>query len=435
MTPAVNDPRQVIKRLNYFGLAVVAITIFGVGGWAATAQLSGAVIGSGTIIVETFAKKVQHPTGGVVGQILVKEGDRVEAGQIVIRLDDTVPRATVGVIVAQLVELRAREGRLQAERDDAENLSFPSDLVARNKEANVATALADEEKLFHSRRTSRQGQREQLKERINQSKQEIIGLTAQQEAKANEIKFIGEELKGVAELYEKKLVPIVRFMQLQRDQARIQGERGNLIAEIARAKAKIVETELQILQLDRDFRTEVLKELRDAQGKIAELKERLVAAEDQLRRVDIPAPQSGVVHQLAVHTVGGVIGAQETIMLIIPHSDKLVVEAKIAPPDVDQVTLGARVSIQVMAGNRRTTPSVNGVVTHIAADLTKEQQTNLTYYIVRASIPDDEIKRLGDLKLLPGMPAEIFVQTQDRTPLEFLIKPLTDQIARTFRER
>ena len=258
--------------------------------------------------------------------------------------------------------------------------------------------MAGEEKLFESRKTARTGQRAQLRERIAQMNEEIRGLSAQLAAKETELELIGQELVGVTDLYKKNLVSISRFMQLQRDQTRLQGERGSLIADIARARGKISETELQIIQLDQDFRTEVLKELRDAQGKIAELKERVTAAEDQLKRVDLRAPQTGFVHQLAVHTVGGVISNGETIMLIVPRADDLVVEAKVAPNDIDQVAVGAKAVVRIMAGNQRTTPEIAGTVIRVSADLAREQangaQPAQAYYTVRIALPPEEVARL-----------------------------------------
>jgi len=310
----IEDPRRTIRKLNLVGLAITVLLVGGVGGWAASTQLAGAVIAPGTIVVESSVKKVQHPTGGVVGEILVKEGDEVEAGQIVLRLDDTVTRATLGVVRSQLDELQAREARLLAERDDADVIVFPAQLTSGHEDASAATAVAGERRLFESRRSARTGQRSQLRERVAQTKEEIRGLTAQQEAKESELQLIAKELTGVSELYQKNLVSISRFTQLQRDQTRIQGERGQLIADIARARGKISETELQIIQVDQDFRTEVLKDMRETQGKIAELKERVTAAEDQLKRVDLRSPQTGYVHQLMVHTVGGVISNGELIM-------------------------------------------------------------------------------------------------------------------------
>jgi HlyD family secretion protein len=431
--------RAMIRSLNIAGLAMVVAFVGCIGGWAATSEIAGAVIGSGSLIVESVVKKVQHPAGGVIKEILVRDGSTVEEGQVLVRLDDTLPRATLGVVRSQLDENKARHARLLAERDTAEAIDFPGDLTVRSGEASVEAALNGEIKLFESRKAARAGQRSQLRERIAQTNEEIRGLTAQQQAKEGEIKLIAEELVGVSELYSKNLVSISRFMQLQRDKSRIEGERGQFIAEIARARAKISETELQIIQLEQEFRTEVLKELRDTQGKIAELVERMAAAEDQLMRVDIRAPRSGVVHSLAVHTIGGVIGNAETLMTIVPHGDELIVEAKVAPQDVDQIGIGAPARVRIMAGNQPTMPELNGILTHVSADLTREQSHGLApaqaYYSVRASLSKAEIERLGAFRLMPGMPAEVFIQTQSRTPLQYLIKPLRDQIARSFRER
>ena len=239
-------------------------------------------------------------------------------------------------------------------------------------------------------------------------------------------------------MYKKNLVTIMRYSQLHRDEARIKGERGQLTASLASARGKISELELQILQIERDFRAEVLKDLRDTQGRLAEIRERLTAAEDQLNRIELKAPQSGIVHQLSVHTVGGVIANGELVMQIVPITDKLIVEAKVSPSDIDQIALDAKATVKIMAGNQRTTPDLVGFVTHISADLTREQQAGqpaLTYYTVRVALPPDQVSRLKDIRLVPGMPAETFIQTYDRTPLQYFLKPLSDQIARTFRER
>ena len=435
MNSSTQEPRRAIRNLNLVGCVIILVLLGGFGGWAATAQLHGAVIASGTVVVETNVKKVQHPSGGIVGQLLVKDGQAVKEGEIVMRLDDTVTRATLGAVRSQLDELLARETRLLAERDEAEKLVFPEQLTSRKADPAVAAAMAGEVKLFESRKTARQGQKAQLRERIAQINEEIRGLSAQHQAKESEIKFIAEELAGVSKLYKDNLVTIVRYNQLQRDQAKLHGERGQFVAEMAKARGRISEINLQIIQLDQDFRTEVLKDLREAQGKIAELKERVVAAEDQLKRVDIRAPQSGVVHQLAVHTVGGVIGNAETLMLVVPKADALIIEAKVATQDIDQVSVGAKAVVRIMAGNQRTTPEVNGALTHVSADQSKDEKTNQIYYTVRVALSEEEVRRLGDLKLVPGMPSEVFIQTGERTPLQYLLKPLREQIARTFRER
>ncbi len=435
MSPDVDDPHGAIRTLNITGLVLLVLLVSGVGGWAITSQLVGAVIAPGTLVAESNNKKVQHPTGGIVVDIRVKEGSLVEVGEIVLRLDSTLTNATLGIVRSQLNELLAREARLLAEREGALEIIIPETLSARRGETSVGTAILGEEKLFESRRNARAGLRAQLRERIAQVSEEIRGLSAQFDAKEQEIKLIDEELIGVGELYQKKLITIIRYMQLLREQAKINGEHGMLVADIARARGKVTEIELQIIQIDQDFRTEVLRDLRDAQGKLAELKERHVAAEDQLRRADIRSPQAGTVHQLSVHTIGGVVGQGETIMQVVPRADKLVVEVKVAPQDVDQLVIGSKVTVRIMAGNQRTMPDVAGVLTRISADLTRDSQTNQVYYVVRVSLDEEQVRGLHDLTLVPGMPAEAFIQTQERTPLQYLLGPLSQQIARTFRER
>jgi HlyD family secretion protein len=424
-----------IRRHLLGGLAVVALLAGGVGGLAATTELAGAVIAPGVMVVDTNVKKVQHPTGGVVGELRVRDGDRVKAGDVVVRLDETITQANLAIVVKSLNEMQARLARLEAERDDAASIDFPADSLARSKNVEVVRSIEGERNLFNCRRKARAGQKAQLAERIAQLREEIQGLTGQVAAKKREIELIGQELEGVRELWRKNLVQIQRVTALERDAARLEGERGQLIAATAQSKGKTSEIELQIIQIDQDLRSEVAKELREVQAKIAELVERKVAAEDQLKRIDIRAPQDGMVHQLNVHTVGGVITAGEAMMLIVPEADALTVEAKLAPQDIDQVHPGQAAALRFSTFNQRTTPELKGTVTRVSADLTTDQRTGASYYTVRISIPENEVARLGGLKLLPGMPLETFIQTGDRTVLSYLTKPLTDQIMRSFRGR
>jgi HlyD family secretion protein len=434
MSP-VEGPRQMIRRFNVVGFALMLALFGGFGGWAATSQLAGAVIAPGTIVVESSVKKIQHLTGGVIGEILVREGDAVEAGQVLIRLNETLTKASLGIVLSQREELTAREARLIAERDGAPQIAFPEPLVRRKQEPLVAATMAGEINLFQSRRNGNEGQKAQLRERIAQTNEEIRGLSAQLTAKENELKYITEELVGVTDLYKKNLVTVMRYNQLQREEARLGGERVHIISEMARARGRISESELQILQLDQNFKTDVLKDLRDAEGRLSEVKEKVVAAGDQFDRVEIRAPQDGTIHQLTVHTVGGVIGPGETVMQIVPRSDELVLEGKVEPQDIDQIEVGAKVHVRIMAGNQRSTPDLEGILNRKSPDLTREQQTNHAYYVVRVTFDQEQWQRLDGLKLLPGMPAEAFIRTQERTPLQYLLKPLMDQVARAFRER
>jgi HlyD family secretion protein len=295
--------------------------------------------------------------------------------------------------------------------------------------------MSGEEKLFETRRRGREGQKSQLMERVEQHNEEISGLQAQLAAKISEIKWIQKELEGVHGLWNQKLVPFTRVTSLERDAARVEGERGTLVASIAQAKGKIAEVQLQILQIDRDMHTEVGKDLADMRSKTSELVEKLVAAQDQLKRIDIRAPQDGTVQQLDVHTVGGVISPGQPIMLIVPDADVLTVEARIQPQDVDQLHVGQTANLRFSAFNQRTTPEINGEVQLVSPDVAQDQKTGAYYYTVHIGVPETEIARLKTLKLVPGMPVEAFLQANSRSVISYLARPLYDQAARTFREK
>jgi HlyD family secretion protein len=434
-TKISRDLRRSIRRQTLAGLGVVIVLFGGFGVWAATTALSGAVIAAGQVVVESNVKKVQHPTGGIVGEIRVRDGDRVQTGDLLLRLDETVTRANLSMVVKQLDQFEARQARLIAERDDLPNFNVPASLLARQAHPDVAEVLAGERSLFEARRTAIQGQRAQLKERVAQLREEIRGLEAQALAKRKQVALINQELEGVEKLYKQNLVPITRLTSLQREASRLDGEEGQLVAQIASSKGRIAETELQIIQLVQELKREVATELRDTQAKIGEFVERKVAAEDQLKRIELRAPQDGFVHQLAVHTVGGVINAGEPVRLIVPQADTMVVEARIAPQDIDQVHPGQQVTLRFSAFSQRTTPEIYGTLSRVSADLTRETQTNVSYYTIRITIPEEELKKLEGKALLPGMPVEAFIQTGSRTALSYLVKPFEDQVARAFRER
>jgi len=435
VSKAQSPAQRSIRSHLLGGLAVVALLAGGVGGLAATTELSGAVIAPGSLVVDSNVKKVQHPTGGVVGELRARDGDKVKAGDIVVRLDETVTQANLAIVVKSLNELQSRLARLEAERDNVDTIVFPAELLARAGDPELARSMTGEQNLFEFRKSARAGQKAQLRERIAQLKEEIQGLTGQVAAKKRETELIGQELEGVRDLWRKNLVQIQRVTALERDAARLEGERGQLIASTAQAKGKISEIELQILQIDQDLRSEVAKDLREVQGKIAELVERKVAAEDQLKRIDIRAPQNGMVHQSTVHTVGGVITPGEAIMLIVPEADALTVEAKLAPQDIDQVRVGQTAALRFSAFSQRTTPELDGVVSRVSADLTTDQRTGAAYYVVRITLSESELARLEGLRLVPGMPVEAFIRTGERTVLSYVMKPFTDQITRSFRSR
>ncbi|MBB4372562.1 HlyD family secretion protein [Bradyrhizobium sp. cir1] len=433
--PAKKTVRDSITFHLMLGLGIVLVLVVGLGGWASTVLISGALIAPGQIVVESNVKKVQHPTGGVVGELRAHDGDLVKAGDIVVKLDDTVTRANLAIVTKNLDAALARTARLQAEQRGLDKIEFPQSLLDRSSDPDVKALISAETKLFDVRVNGRAGQKAQLRERVLQLNEEIEGLSAQETAKDKEIALVQNELTGVRDLYDKRLVQISRLTQLERDSARLNGERAQYIASRAQAKGKITETELQIIQVDKDMVSEVSKDLRETNDKIGELIERKVAAEDQLRRVDIRAPQDGMVLQSTVHTVGGVVTAGDTLMLIVPQADDLQVEAKVNPVDIDKLQIGQKTLLRLSAFNQRTTPELNGVVSRVSPDVTTEQRTGQSYYTIRVSMPPEEIARLGDVKIIPGMPVEAFVQTGDRTMLSYLMKPLHDQLMRAFREK
>lgn len=426
------DPFRDIRRAGLVGALALAGLLATAGVWAATVPLASAVIAPGQVVVESNVRKIQHPTGGVVGEIRVDDGDLVKAGDILLRLDETTARASLAMVDNQLSQLRARKARLAAERDGREAIALPPEL-ADTGEAAAAASIAGETTLFLSRRAALDGQTSQLRERIAQTGEEIRGLNAQIASKQEQIRIIALELEGVRKLYRSNLVALSRLTSLEREAARLSGEAGQLAAEVARARGRITETELQILQIGQDQRREVATELRDVEAKIADLVERRVAALDQLKRIDVRAPQAGYVHEKSVHTVGGVVGAGEQLMLIVPERDGLVVEARIEPQMIDRLKLGQEVTLRFSAFDSATTPDLSGVLTRISADLTHIPQSNQSFYLARIALKDGEREKLDGKALVPGMPVEAFIRTGARSALAYLVKPVEDQLMRAFR--
>jgi HlyD family secretion protein len=424
-----------LRRSFLFGISAAALFAGTIGLWAATSPMAGAVVAPGLFVIDSNLKKIQHQTGGIVALLPVKEGDHVKAGDLVLRLDETVTKANLQIVISQLDQLLARQARLEAERDSTATITFAPELLSRANVPDIASTLAAEARLLESRKSQREGQRSQLMKRIEQSREEISGIIAQAKSREEQIQFLNRELVGVRDLFKRNLVPITRVMPLEREAANMAGQRGQFLAAKAQAEGKIAETELQLLQLNIDLQTEVGKELREVQAKVSELLERKIAAEDQLKRVDVRSPIEGFVHQLNVHTVGGVISPAEPAMLIVPFNEELQIEARVSQSDIDQLFIGQSATVKVQAGNQRTTPEIIGTVSRIAADVTREQQTGAVYYTIRITTPQSERAKLGDLKILSGMQAETFLQTAQRTPFQYIMKPLVDQFHRAFKER
>jgi HlyD family secretion protein len=422
-----------LRRLLAIGLALSGLIALAVFVWGSVATLSGAVIAHGMVVVDGNSKKIQHQQGGVIGEILVRDGSRVSAGDLVVKLDDMQARALLGIVTSQLTELLGRKTRLAAERDDRDDLEFPPGFTTSGPEAE--RVASGERRLFHARLASANGQKAQLGERIKQNENEIKGLTLQNSAKAREVALIRDELSRVNDLYLRNLLPVTRVLSLQRDETRIEGEVGTLVSQIAKLGGQIAETRLQTIAIDQNRFSDAQKELREAEGRIAELQERKIAAEDQLRRVELRAPIDGIIHELSVHTVGGVVNPAEQLMLVVPSSDSLSVEVRVPSSDIDQLKIGRQGILRFTAFNQRTTPEVKGVVTRLSPDAVRDKDTGQFYYTARIAPDNGDLARLVDQKLVPGMPVEAFIETSPRTALSYLTKPLTDQFERAFRER
>mgnify|MGYP000967016751 CR=1 FL=1 len=427
-TTFARDLRTGLKML-VGGVGVLSI-------WAVAVPLSAAIVVGGTLVAAGNIKKVQHPNGGVTAQIFVRDGATVREGDLLVRLDETQARTNLSVVAKQLDEIRTRIARLAAERDSSSEIVPPREWetkVAGGRDADQI--LLAEKSLFVARTTARLGQKDLLRRQTNQLSEQVSGLNAQVKSKESQLELISSELSGIKGLYEKQLVPLTRLTALQRESARLDGERGQLQAAIAETQSKISAAELQIVRIDQDFQTDVLKELRDSREKEAELTERIVAAKDLFNRIDIRAPTSGIVHQLSVHTIGGVIAPGEVIMEIVPNSDELQIEGRLQPKDIDQARVGQKAVVRFPAFNQRTTPELDGVVSFISADLTQDRQTNSSYYTIKVVLPREQRERLGSLQLISGMPSELFLNAGSRTMMSYLLKPIVDQARRSFNQR
>lgn len=421
-----------VRRHIRWGTASVVLLAVGAGGWAACSEISGAVIAPASVVVSSHQKKVQHANGGTVAKLFVREGDHVTAGEILVVLDGTIVRANLSIVTQAITTLVARKARLEAERDNKETIAFSASLPTGDKDATEI--INGERNLFLLRRTARLGQKAQMKERISQLEQEIAGYGLRETAKGKEMDLINRELSGSRELWSKGLLPISKLTALEREATRLEGERGQLLTYISETRGKISETELQIVQIDRDLGTEVGKDLRETEARIAELSERQIEQENQLRHLDIRAPEMGKILQLSVHTIGGVIAPGETLMLIVPDENALSVDAKVSPSDIDKIAVGQRVALRFTAFDQRTTPEVEARIETVGADVQTDAQKSFPYYAVRLAIDADELTTTQHLKLVPGMPAEAFIDTGSRTVASYLLKPLEDQIHRALRD-
>ena len=412
------------------GATLALFLLLGAGGWAASAQLSGAVIAQGSVTVDQNLKSIQHSDGGIVSEINIREGDLVRAGDVLMRLQDTQTKAELSIVRSKLVELAIRRARLLAERDGLTAIEFPPDLNADDAPA----VFLGETRLFDGNRTSRQSKQQQLELSVEQIEEEIKGLEAQRQSKDEEFLLVKTEYEGKKGLADKGLIARTLLIPIARDKARLSGERGEIHASIARARTRMSEIRLQIIAIDENARTEAQRELSTVEAEFSELRDRRIAIEDRLARTDIRAPISGTVNELNIHTIGGVITPAQELITIVPEEAKLKVEVKLAPITIDQLWVGQPVRLRFTAFNQRTTPELKGEIVYVSPATTRDDVTGEIYYLGDVDVSSEELEKLGDTKLLPGMPVEVFIMTEERTALTYFIKPITDQFSRAFRE-
>lgn len=430
------DNSAALRRLTWRGAIIVGTFGISFGVWAARVPIDGAVVASGQFVVDSSVRKVQHPTGGVVGELNVAEGSLVQKGDVVLRLDQTVLRAGLEGIQKKIDELESKIARLEAERLGYDTPpAFPADLQKRISDERVAKILATEIALYEARKSSHLLRKKRLGERVQQLQAESDSIKSDLIAKKKLADITTEELVSLRSLKERNLVSLQRINSIERDAVNVEGQKAQLEASVAQVDGKILETELQSLSLDDELRAETTKELREAQAALAQESEKLVAAMDQLARVEVRAPITGVVHQLSVHTVGGVVRAADPMMLIVPRDEALELEVKVKPQDIDQLQMGQAASIRIHAFNQRTTPVIQGKVSRISADVTADERTSETYYTARVAIGPSEHDKLNGLTLQAGMQAEALIRTSERTMFEYLTKPLVEQMRRSMRER
>ncbi len=418
------------------GICAFLLLVVGFGTWAATTQISGAIIAGGQIQVERNRQIVQHPDGGVVSDILVDEGDQVGVGDVLVRLDPTLRQSELTIVEGQYFELLARRARLVAERDGLDELTFSEELLQRaEKDEEVAELVEGQRNLFFARAESLARQTEQLAKRSDQIRSQIEGIEAQITAMGDQLGLIEKELVDQQSLLDRGLAQASRVLNLQREAARLAGQQGDLVAQKARAEGQITETEIQILSLETTRREEAITTLRDMQYRSRELAEQRLSLLEQLKRMEITAPVAGVVYGLAVHTPRSVIQAAEPVLYIVPQDRPLVIQANVDPIHVDEIHVGQEVMLRFSALDQRTTPELFGRVTQISADSFTDEATQASYYRAEIVMSEGEVDKLAEgVSLIPGMPVEAFLRTADRTPLAYLVKPFTDYFNKALRE-
>jgi epimerase transport system membrane fusion protein len=414
-----------------FGL-ILLVVVFGVFGlWAAIAPLDGAAFALGTVTVKSYKKVVQHLEGGIVADILAQDGDPVESGEPLLILDDTQPKTSLEIVNSQFIALKMKEARLIAERDGSETVSYPTQLALSS--ANAAQEVEAQNEVFNARKAANEGRIQILEQRVEQLKSQVVGLEALRTTKEMLAQSFEEELADTQTLLDQGFSEKTQLRQIERNFATSSGEAAELSANIAATEVQIGETQLQILQQLSDFQNEVVAELSEVQTAIKDSEERLTALRDVVSRTIIRAPDSGLVNGMQVHTIGGVIGPGSAIAEIVPESDELIIQASVNPIDIDRVSEGQEARIRFSTFGSRA-PTIFGTLLSLSADALPNEATGASYYLARVQVNPDSLEELGDMALLPGMPAEVYINTGSRTLLQYLFKPLSNALARSFNE-
>lgn len=414
------------------GAVALAILVGGLGYWSVTARLAGAVISSGRLEVETKRQVIQHPDGGVVGAIMVRNGDVVGAGDTLVQFDATLLTSELAIVRGQLDDIAARKARLEAERDDAEAVAFPDWLLAQELAA-VQDVIAGQQQLFQARRVSLERESEQLVERRSQYEYEIEGIGAQLEALNTQQVLIADELRDQVSLLDRGLTQATRVSTLRREEARLQGEIGGLKASSAQLRGSVAEVNIEMIKLKTTRREEAITTLRDLEFREIELAERLLGLTERLSRLSVTSPVNGVIYGNEVFALQSVVQAGAPMMYVVPQDQPMVIEARIDPTNVDQVYRGQEAGLRFTAFESSSTPELIGSVIDFSADAITDQVTGQIYYSVEVLPSEGELEKLGDNTLIPGMPVEVFIKTNERSPLEYLTKPLTDYFTRSMR--
>lgn len=411
---------------------LIAALVLGFFGLSAILQVGGAVVGSGDVAVESNVKTLIHPTGGILKALMVRDGDHVAKGQLLMRLDQGVSSVGAESAALGLEQLLARRARLEAERDGASSILFPPELTAK-ADARASEAMARERQLFALRRRERDGSIALLKQRVQQYQEQIASYQAQIAAIESQMTLIEPELAGLRKLHDRQLVTINRLNEMERTAVQMKGSKAALESNIAEARAHISEANEQILNVDKQIRSDAGTQLAEVVGQLNDQQVRVATTTDTVDRSEIRAPQSGVVDKIAFTTIGSAVPPAQPLLQIVPDRDSMIVEARIRPQDVDQVRVGQAARITFSGFNRQTTPDIPGKLIFVSPDLTSDQRTGQSYYRIKVRLDADALARAPQIALKAGMPAETFVQTGDRSILSFLLKPLLDQLRYSMR--